>query len=265
MVIDFTFDIQIIPKNKKHYNKKGYKCNVGDIINVPWTDVPSYYNISCQCDRCLLPYTSKKSTLITQKHSGLCKKCTSVASHDVEDLTGKQFGRLTVISIHKREYSKETYWKCLCSCGNKKIVSARSLRSNKTTSCGCYHKEIIQSIIIPKLIEKNKKQIGELHPNWDPTKSNKERFTLRKYEMSVLRKETFERDNYTCQCCLKRDGSILNAHHILPFSKHVDLRYDVNNLITLCYTCHKSYHAKYKKDINKETLEEFRKEVNFVV
>ena len=27
-----------------------------------------------------------------------------------------------------------------------------SLKSNKTTSCGCYHKEVMQNIIIPKLI-----------------------------------------------------------------------------------------------------------------
>lgn len=36
---------------------------------------------------------------------------------------------------------EETYWLCLCDCGNKKIVRSTLLKNGYTTSCGCYHKE----------------------------------------------------------------------------------------------------------------------------
>lgn len=55
------------------------------------------------------------------------------------DLTGKGFGRLTVI---KRDLnSKRTKWECKCECGNIKSIQATHLRSGATTSCGCYQKE----------------------------------------------------------------------------------------------------------------------------
>lgn len=264
MVITTTVDILVNNNNIKHYNKKGYKCLSGDNIVIKWEDAPSYTKLQCICDQCNNPYKINKSVLEKQKHKGLCKSCSSRQSEyfSINNLSGQKFGKLTVIELHNNVVGKEKYWKCLCDCGNEKKASRRSLKTGKTTSCGCYHKEVMKSTIIPKLVEKNKLRVGENHPNWDPTKSNKERYKLRKYETSVLREKTFERDNYTCQCC-EKTNTTLNAHHILPFSKYPDLRYNLDNLITLCYNCHTSYHSKYKKNINQETLNEFRKEVSF--
>ena len=237
----------------------------GDTIVVKWEDSPSYTKLQCVCDKCNKTHTLTKSVLLTQKHKGLCKKCSAQQSeyNKVTDLSGQKFGKLLVIELHKHIPGKEIYWKCLCDCGNEKITTGRSLKTNKTTSCGCYHKEIMETIIKPKLIAIMKTRVGENHPNWDPTKSNRERYRMRKkHEISTLREKTFKRDNYVCQCC-EKTNTILNAHHILPFSKHVDLRYDINNLITLCKTCHMSYHSKYRKNINQETLNKFKEEVNF--
>lgn len=60
-------------------------------------------------------------------------------------------------------------------------------------------------------------------------------------EMNYWRKKVFERDQYTCQKCKIKGGS-LNAHHIKHFSKHPELRTDVSNGITLCVNCHREVH-----------------------
>jgi hypothetical protein len=48
------------------------------------------------------------------------------------DLTGRKFGRLTVISFVDL---KPTRWLCRCECGNEKIIRKYDL--GKTLSCGC--------------------------------------------------------------------------------------------------------------------------------
>lgn len=62
-------------------------------------------------------------------------------------------------------------------------------------------------------------------------------------EYKAWRNDVFERDNYTCQKCHKT-GCRLEAHHIVPWSKNRELRFDVNNGMTLCYDCHKKIHKK---------------------
>lgn len=55
------------------------------------------------------------------------------------------------------------------------------------------------------------------------------------------RTEVFNRDNFQCQMvgCLKENPHKLEANHIKLFSTHPELRFDVNNGITLCKDCHK--------------------------
>jgi 5-methylcytosine-specific restriction endonuclease McrA len=266
MILSSEFNIAITAKNSKHYTKKGFDCNVGDNIVVDWKNVPSYYDIACKCDNCNIEYQVKQHILKIKKHPGLCKSCSSYTGHapNFIDLTGQTFGRLTIISLNSDIPGKDKTWDALCACGNTKVVSGRSVKSKKTTSCGCYHAEQVALIRTPKVIEKNKQRTGENHPLWDPTKSNQERYRIRTHKMVQFRKETFERDNYTCQCCLTRGSQTLNAHHIIPFSKWVEGRYDLNNLITLCLECHKTYHSMYKQNINENTLNQFKKYKSFV-
>ena len=58
------------------------------------------------------------------------------------DLTGKQFGRWTV--LYRNPNVKGTQWICKCSCGNIKSVRPGNLKHpgrSQSTSCGCYQKE----------------------------------------------------------------------------------------------------------------------------
>lgn len=57
------------------------------------------------------------------------------------------------------------------------------------------------------------------------------------------RKKVFKRDNYTCQKC-GNYGQQLNAHHILSWANHPDERFNVDNGVTLCKSCHILVHRK---------------------
>ena len=58
----------------------------------------------------------------------------------IDDLTGKKYGRLTVIGLQPTE-TRKTYWICQCDCGNIKVVRSDSLKSGAIKSCGCLKKE----------------------------------------------------------------------------------------------------------------------------
>ena len=60
------------------------------------------------------------------------------------DLTGQNFGRLTVLRVHGKN-KNGYYWECSCSCdsGKIKLVLSSHLKSGKIQSCGCLHKEIV--------------------------------------------------------------------------------------------------------------------------
>ena len=57
------------------------------------------------------------------------------------DMTGRGIGRLLVIEECGRNSCGEALWRCRCECGNEIIVRGSDLRSERTTSCGCYQRE----------------------------------------------------------------------------------------------------------------------------
>lgn len=54
------------------------------------------------------------------------------------------------------------------------------------------------------------------------------------------KQNVLSRDNYICQRCGSKDNLV--AHHIKPFAVNKELRFDINNGITLCQNCHKEVH-----------------------
>ncbi len=58
------------------------------------------------------------------------------------------------------------------------------------------------------------------------------------------RKAVFERDNYKCVKCKKKGN--LQAHHKKSYSKYPELRFVVDNGMTLCLDCHSVKHPHLK-------------------
>lgn len=57
------------------------------------------------------------------------------------DLTGRKYGRLTVLSKNGNKAHNEIQWNCICECGRSVVVKGRLLRKGTTKSCGCLHSE----------------------------------------------------------------------------------------------------------------------------
>lgn len=56
------------------------------------------------------------------------------------DLTGKTFGKLTVIKKMDDKVGNHIMWLCKCDCGNVKTIRGSSLTSGESKSCGCVHR-----------------------------------------------------------------------------------------------------------------------------
>lgn len=98
-----------------------------------------------------------------------------------------------------------------------------------------------------EIIEKRVKR-GKEHYNWQGGITNKYRSIRRQKAYQEWRMAVWKRDNFKCQMpfCEKK-SKILNAHHIIPLRERENLKYDVDNGITLCKICHEKTKWKEKE------------------
>lgn len=56
-------------------------------------------------------------------------------------LVGKVFGRLRVVAAAGTDKHGATLWRCICECGQEKVVQRGALKGGRVKSCGCLLEE----------------------------------------------------------------------------------------------------------------------------
>lgn len=88
---------------------------------------------------------------------------------------------------------------------------------------------------------------GEKHYRWKGGIKSENQKIRNQMDYKDWRTAVFEKDSYTCQRCLDRNGLgkaiYLEAHHIIPFAVAPEERFELDNGATLCKPCHDYIHA----------------------
>lgn len=97
--------------------------------------------------KCLCDCGNIKDILQSKIIGGRTKSCGCLQKEKskikTNDLTGKIFGRLTVIKDSGKRTADNTIYQCLCICGNYTNTQYSALITGSAKSCGCLHSEIM--------------------------------------------------------------------------------------------------------------------------
>ena len=197
-------------------------CSCGKSILVRTDSLKNGHTLSCGC------FNKEQSSL-----------------KNTIDLTGKVFGRLTVLRLDtKTAKYGEPYCICECSCGNIKSIIRGSLSKGLVRSCGCLSTETKRRLTIIRN-ESYRLKYGLK----EPTLVAKLRQKHKKLRNNVL-----QRDGNSCVLC--GSSNELHMHHIVPLC-HAELD-TVDNLVTLCRVCHESRaHNFHHRSVIDEAVQAF--------
>jgi len=158
-----------------------------------------------------------------------------------------------------KQYLKEYYLK-----NKDKLLARATLDYKKNTQQKIENsqKNYYKNRVLKELPSKEQKAYWESQKGKTPwnkglgnsTENHRIRNSI---EMSLWREAVFARDNWTCQKTEIKGGE-LHAHHIKNFSKYPELRFAIDNGITLCKKAHQEFHKKYStKNNTQEQLFDF--------
>lgn len=171
-------------------------------------------------------------------------------------------------SSQKTEFKKGQHWRKPKLYWNKEWLENEYLYNNKTAKeiakeQGCKENNILHFLKIFNIPTRSMKEIrankywgstggkngmygkmGKLNPNWNGGHSPERQSIYARSLWKEIAKSILKRDNYLCQDCgtpHNKDNKLV-VHHIKSWSKYPELRFEPNNLITLCVECHKKRH-----------------------
>ena len=120
--------------------------------------------MKCQCNLCNHTFQIVASDLLQGRGCNNFRYHSDYKNPKMIDLTGKRFGKLTVIKRNTENKNRHVYWNCQCDCGNITTVRSQHLREGIVQSCGCINSKMELKVIN----ELNNRNINyELHKKYD--------------------------------------------------------------------------------------------------
>jgi len=165
---------------------------------------------------------------------------------------------------HKDNISKSlkkgSYFNCV-ECGSEFWRKPNEIKKGNNKFCckACYLKWQKGKPRSEEFKSKCKAKVPEQNGNWKGGITPINSKIRKSDEYKIWRESVFERDDWTCQKCgarSKKDTKvIIEAHHIKPFATSINLRFNIDNGITLCKQCH------YKEPKGREILKNIKQEL----
>lgn len=173
----------------------------------------------------------------------MCKTGKGIISLD--DIVGKEYGYLTVKEyLYKEEFPKKNiyYYKCICKCGNERIVKRHALQKIEVKSCGCLRRESALN------------RFKDLMSNLEYPSQTRHLYNHNK-STAKLRKLSFNLnlDNYrklilsNCHYCnslpsntYTSKGSFISMNYNGIDRKDSSIGYEETNIVTCCKICNRA-------------------------
>lgn len=238
-------DIKELYKNKEWLkneivNKKRSMADIGKQFNKDITTIRYWvrkFNIPIPKEtkypikQYICPVCGKQFT------KRVVKKCQAVYCSRQCAYKGRSMG-ITKRHIEKSYNTHPTKVKLRCLYCGKEFVVNKTHKNHKYCSRSCFLKSHKISMM------------GSYNPSWQGGKSYYKR-CYRGIDWEEQRQQCYKRDNYTCQICgvkcvSRRDLSdnngnrLIQCHHINEYK--TDKNNNLDNLVTLCASCHKKLH-----------------------
>lgn len=173
----------------------------------------------------------------------------------------QQGGKKKPIESFTSEWFENAYWteKNSLSKISKKTKMSISTVQNQMIKFGIPRRTIAEAMLDEKPMYGRR---GPKSHMWKGGKNSINNQIRECHQFDLWRKEIFKRDNYTCQFCKLRGGT-LNADHIKQLARIIDefnlktmeeayvckVLWELSNGRTLCEKCHKTTetHSRYLK------------------
>jgi endogenous inhibitor of DNA gyrase (YacG/DUF329 family) len=238
-------------KDSKKYSKIEIKCHHCNKLYDEFPNKIKRFKLHFCTKDCYNKYQTNKeknNTKFIIKNCAICNNEIRRTEAHFKNRPAKNYYCSTKckdINLKKNRGGFSPFTKKCFYCNNDFTIESKNKRTVKYCSREC------MKLGFPK---------GENHNNFKKELSRDYRSKHRLFpEVQIWRKTIFKRDQYTCQICNKI-GDRLNAHHFENYSSNKDKRFNIDNGITLCIKCHKSFHSEYGVvRNNKLQFEEFKK------